>query len=63
MPSSGKQELTADVREGLPGSFVELSAGATHYELRGDPAVGDVVLVHGNAAPYATWDNTIGTHG
>ncbi|MCV2395154.1 alpha/beta hydrolase [Actinotalea sp. M2MS4P-6] len=60
MPGTGRQELTADVREGLPGSFVELSAGVTHYELRGDPVVGDVVLVHGNAAPYATWDNTIG---
>jgi pimeloyl-ACP methyl ester carboxylesterase len=32
----------------------------THYELRGDPDGGFVVLIHGNAAPYVSWDNTIG---
>lgn len=53
------QQLTAETRTGLPGSFAELSAGVTHYELRGDTDGGTVVLVHGNAAPYVTWDNTI----
>ena len=43
----------------MPGSFVELSAGVTHYELRGDTAGERVVLIHGNRAPYVTWDNTI----
>ncbi|MDR9451105.1 MAG: alpha/beta hydrolase [Acidimicrobiia bacterium] len=55
----GKPNLTAETRKGLPGSFVELSAGVTHYELRGDPDGETVVLIHGNAAPYVTWDNTI----
>lgn len=55
------QELTAAVRKGLPGSFVELSAGVTHYELRGDDRGDVVVLIHGNAAPLVTWDRTIGS--
>lgn len=53
------QDLTAETRSGLPGEFAELSAGVTHYELRGDTAGEFVVLIHGNAAPYVTWDNTI----
>jgi pimeloyl-ACP methyl ester carboxylesterase len=52
-------ELTADTRKGLPGSFARLSAGTTHYELRGNTDGQHVVLIHGNAAPYVTWDNTI----
>ena len=54
-----RQDLTAQTRTELPGSFVELSAGVTHYELRGDAAGRNVVLIHGNRAPYVTWDNTI----
>ena len=53
-------DLTAEVRRGLPGSFVELPAGVTHYELRGEADVGTVVLIHGNAAPSVTSDRTIG---
>ena len=56
----GKQDLTAQTRRGLPGSFVELSEGVTHHELRGDSEGEPVVLIHGNAAPLVTWDNTIG---
>ena len=55
----GKPDLTPEAREGLPGSFVELPTGVTHYELRGDPDGGRVILIHGNAAPYVSWDNTI----
>jgi pimeloyl-ACP methyl ester carboxylesterase len=55
----GKLTLTPKTRKGLPGSFVELPTGVTHYELRGDPDGRCVVLIHGNAAPYVTWDNTI----
>jgi pimeloyl-ACP methyl ester carboxylesterase len=55
----GKRELSAEIREALPGSFVELSAGVTHYELLGDATSETVVLIHGNAAPYVTWDHTI----
>ena len=52
-------DLTAEVRRGLPGSFVELPAGVTHYELQGEADAGTVVLIHGNAAPSVTWDRTI----
>ena len=55
----GKRNLTPEARQGLPGSFVELPSGVTHYELRGDPDGRCVVLIHGNAAPYVSWDNTI----
>lgn len=60
LPGSRRQELSAESRKGLPGSFVELSAGVTHYEIQGEPEAGDVVLIHGNAAPYVTWDRTVG---
>ena len=56
----GKRDLTPETREELPGSFVELTVGVTHYELSGDVDGRCVVLIHGNAAPYVTWDNTIG---
>ncbi|MDH5616307.1 MAG: alpha/beta hydrolase, partial [Acidimicrobiia bacterium] len=55
----GKPNLTPETRKGLPGSFVELPTGVTHYELKGDPDGRRVVLIHGNAAPYVSWDNTI----
>lgn len=55
----GKPDLTPETRPGLPGSFVDLPTGVTHYELRGDPDGRCVVLIHGNAAPYVSWDNTI----
>ncbi|MDJ0923268.1 MAG: alpha/beta hydrolase [Acidimicrobiia bacterium] len=55
----GKKDLTPETREGLPGSFVDLPTGVSHYELRGDPDGRCVVLIHGNAAPYVSWDNTI----
>lgn len=59
MIGTRRPDLTAETRKELTGSFVELSAGVTHYELRGDMAGEHVVLIHGNAAPYVTWDNTI----
>lgn len=55
-----QQDLTAEARRGLPGGFVELPAGVTHYQLRGEVDAGTVVLIHGNAAPSVTWDRTIG---
>ena len=52
--------LSPETRKKLPGSFVELSAGVTHYEIRGDADAENVVLIHGNAAPYVTWDRNVG---
>ena len=54
------RERAAGARRGLPGSFVELSAGVTHYEIRGHDRGEVVVLIHGNAAPLVTWDRNIG---
>lgn len=54
------QDLTVETRSRLPGSFVQLPAGVTHYELRGEADAETVVLIHGNAAPYITWDRTVG---
>jgi len=60
MAGARRQDLTAQTRKGLPGRYVQLSAGVTHYEIRGDSDAETVVLIHGNAAPYVTWDKTIG---
>src|SRR4051794_38120912 len=45
-------------RASAPGSFVHLSSGVTHYELRGPAAARTVVLVHGFSVPYYIWDST-----
>lgn len=55
-----KEELTEQVRSELDGKFIELSEGFVHYEIKGEKGKKTVVLIHGNAAPYVTWDNTIG---
>ena len=51
-----KEVLSSEARGGLEGSFIELSDGYTHYELKGERDAKTIVLVHGNAAPYFTWD-------
>lgn len=43
-----------------PYEMIELAQGATHYQLEGKSDNKTVVLVHGNAAPLITWDNTMG---
>lgn len=53
-----KETLNAVNRKILPGKFVKLSSGITHYDLQGAENSQTVVLVHGNAAPYCTWDYT-----
>jgi pimeloyl-ACP methyl ester carboxylesterase len=54
------QILDSATRATLPGRFVNLSLGVTHYELAG-PADGQmVVLVHGFGAAYPIWDRTFG---
>lgn len=51
------RHLTADARNTLPGSFIELSDGVTHYELSG-PEDGDVVLMAGGLTiPLFYWDS------
>lgn len=51
--------LDEQTRANLPGQFVNLEDGVTHYELSG-PADGPlVVLVHGFSVPYYVWDPTV----
>ncbi|MFX0172668.1 MAG: alpha/beta fold hydrolase [Candidatus Hodarchaeota archaeon] len=50
-------EITAQLRESLPGKFIQLSDGFVYYELEG-PETGDVVvLVYGFSTPLFIWDN------
>ena len=51
-----KEDLNSDTRSQLEGNFIELSDGFTHYELKGPKDGKTIILVHGNAAPYVTWD-------
>lgn len=54
-----KMELNNDVRKELGLRFIRLTDGMVHYDVTG-PERGDVVvLVHGNAAPYFSWDRNV----
>jgi pimeloyl-ACP methyl ester carboxylesterase len=53
-----RSTLDASARTGVPGQFVALSRGTTHYELAGPASGRLVVLVHGFSVPYYIWDST-----
>ncbi len=54
------KHLTQEERAYLPGDFIELHDGVTHYEL-GGPEMGQlVVMVHGFAVPMFILDCTFG---
>jgi len=50
--------LDEAARKNVPGSFVQLSDGITHYELAGPDSGRLVVLLHGFSVPYYIWDST-----
>lgn len=50
--------LNDETRKNLPGSFIALTDGVTHYELGGDEQGPSVVLVHGFSVPYFIFDPT-----
>ena len=51
------KDLNDESRKELGKDFIRLGDGVVHYEISG-PEEGDVVvLVHGNAAPFFSWDN------
>ena len=52
-------ELNNETRYRLEGQFIQLSDGVVHYELKGPTDAQVVVLVHGNAAPYFSWDYNV----
>jgi pimeloyl-ACP methyl ester carboxylesterase len=50
--------LTPSVRATLPGGFISLSDGVTHYQFEGPEESPVVVLIHGFSVPYFIWDPT-----
>lgn len=50
--------LDKAARAALPGDFVRLSDGFTHYELGGPADAPVIVLVHGFSVPAYIWDPT-----
>jgi pimeloyl-ACP methyl ester carboxylesterase len=52
------RELDDAARSGVPGSFVHLADGVTHYEVAGPVSGARVVLVHGFSVPAYIWDST-----
>jgi pimeloyl-ACP methyl ester carboxylesterase len=53
------KELNDDVRQELGLKFMKLSDGMVHYNVSGPENGEVVVLVHGNAAPYFSWDKNL----
>jgi len=51
-------KLNAEIRAELPGEFISLLDGITHYQLDGPVDGPQVVLVHGFSVPYFIWDPT-----
>lgn len=53
-----RRDLDSAARAGMPGQFVSLSDGYTHYELAGAADGRIVVLAAGFSVPYYIWDPT-----
>lgn len=53
------RRLTAESRQALRGSFVELSDGVTHYELKGPEDGETVVMAGGLTIPLFYWDDLV----
>ncbi len=51
-----KNELNDITRARIGGSFIPLSQGVTHFELKGPETGQPVVLVHGSTIPMYIWD-------
>ena len=50
--------LDEAARKNVPGKFVSLPDGVTHYDEAGSVAAKTIVLIHGFSVPYYIWDNT-----
>ena len=48
--------LNAETRKGLPGQFIQLSDGITHYEVANPDSAKTIILVHGYSVPYFIWN-------
>lgn len=59
--SKNNQETKAmndEARKNVPGQFIKLTNGITHYESGGADTGKVVILVHGFSVPYYIWDAT-----
>jgi len=52
------EKINQTTRATLPGDFINLRDGVTHYELRGPEDAQTIVLVHGFSVPAYIWDPT-----
>lgn len=53
------KELNDATRQQLGVNFIQLADGMVHYDISGPEKGEVVVLVHGNAAPYFSWDKNM----
>lgn len=53
------KELNDEARKELGVKFISLTDGMVHYDISGPEKGEIVVLVHGNAAPYFSWDKNL----
>src|SRR3982751_5534470 len=54
-----RADLDASPRQGVPGKFVTLGDGITHYDVAGPDSGQRVMLVHGFSVPSYIWDSTV----
>jgi pimeloyl-ACP methyl ester carboxylesterase len=54
-----RADLDAAARQGVPGKFMTLGDGVTHYDVAGPDSGQRVVLVHGFSVPSYIWDSTV----
>jgi pimeloyl-ACP methyl ester carboxylesterase len=47
-----------EARKGVPGKFIKLTNGVTHYQAGGPVSGKAIILVHGFSVPYYIWDPT-----
>jgi len=53
-----RKNLDKEVRDNLPGNFMELEDGTVHYQIEGPNEGEPIVLVHGFSCPMFIWDPT-----
>jgi pimeloyl-ACP methyl ester carboxylesterase len=54
-----RADLDAAARGGVPGKFVTLGDGVTHYDVAGPDTGQRVLLAHGFSVPSYIWDSTV----
>jgi len=52
-------DLDTTARRGVPGKFVTLGDGVTHYDVQGPDSGQRVLLAHGFSVPSYIWDSTV----